>query len=131
MPPPISGIHHVSVPVAEPQVAADWYAQIFGFSVVVIEEQADNVALVVMHHRSDIRLVLRRADRRPRPDYPLFSFRVGHLAELRAWDEYLTESGVEHTSPRQAHLGWALTLVDPDGIHIQLHTDDALSSDDS
>lgn len=118
------------MPAQDPQATADWYAQVMGFATVVIEEQADDVTLVVMHHRpSDVRLVVRHSpDHRP-PDFPLFSLRVGDKATLEEWDAYLAGLGVTHTAVHQAHLGWALTLTGPEGVRIQLHTDDAISGD--
>jgi hypothetical protein len=47
------------------------------------------------------------------------------------WDNRLTELGAEHSSPRQAHLGWALDVIDPSGLRIQLHTREVLSADNT
>jgi hypothetical protein len=49
---------------------------------------------------------------------------------LLLWDKRLTELGIEHSSPRQAHLGWALDAVDPSGLHVQLHIHELISADD-
>jgi len=38
--------------------------------------------------------------------------------------------GVEHSSSRRAHLGWALDVVDLSGLRIQLHTPEVISADD-
>ena len=35
------------------------------------------------------------------------------------------------SSPRQAHLGWALDMTDPSGLRLQLHTYEAISADDT
>ena len=47
------------------------------------------------------------------------------------WDERLAELGAQHSGPRQAHLGWALDVIDPSGLRIQLHTYEAISADDT
>ena len=57
-------------------------------------------------------------------------FRVASRGELARWDQRLTELGVEHSSPRRAHLGLALDAVDPSGLRIQLHTPELISADD-
>ena len=61
----------------------------------------------------------------------VLGFRVASRADLVLWDRRLAELGAEHSSPRQAHLGWALDVIDPSGIRIQLHTYEALSADDT
>ena len=58
-------------------------------------------------------------------------FRVASRAGLLLWDKRLTEPGVGHSSSRQAHLGWALDVIDPSGLRIQLHTWEAISADDT
>jgi catechol-2,3-dioxygenase len=122
----------VTVLARDPQAASDWYTQVLGFATMVIEEQAEDVALVLMQHRrSGVRLVLRHAPQHRPPDFPLFSLRVGDRSELDEWAAHLTRLGVTHGGPRQAHLGWALTLTTPEGVRIQLHTDDPVSGDDS
>jgi hypothetical protein len=61
----------------------------------------------------------------------MLSFRVASRADLVRWDARLTELGAEHSSPRQAHLGWALDVIDPSGLRVQLHTFEAVSADDT
>lgn len=56
-------------------------------------------------------------------------FRVASRAGLLLWDKRLTELGVGHSSSRQAHLGWALDVIDPSGLRIQLHIWEAISAD--
>jgi len=46
-------------------------------------------------------------------------------------DGRLAEFGAERSGPRQAHLGWALDVIDPYGLRIQLHTQEAVSADDT
>ena len=41
------------------------------------------------------------------------------------------EPGAQYSSPRQAHLGWALDVTDPSGLRLQLHTYEAISVDDT
>jgi hypothetical protein len=60
----------------------------------------------------------------------MLSFRAASRADLVCWDRRLTELGTE-PSPRQAHLGWALDVIDPSGLRVQLHTFEAVSADDT
>jgi len=64
-------------------------------------------------------------------DVAVLSFRVGSRADLAVWNRRLAELDAEHSSPRQAHLGWALDVIDPSGLRIQLHTHEAVSADDT
>ena len=61
----------------------------------------------------------------------MLSFRVASRADLVAWDKRLAELETEHSGPRQAHLGWALDLIDPSGLRIQLHTYETITADDT
>ena len=61
----------------------------------------------------------------------VLGFRVASRADLVLWDERLAELGAQHSGPRQAHLGWALDVIDPSGLRIQLHTYEAISADDT
>jgi hypothetical protein len=48
---------------------------------------------------------------------------------LMRWDSRLTDRGVEHRPPREAHLGWAPDVIGPDSLRIQLHTREDLTSE--
>jgi hypothetical protein len=61
----------------------------------------------------------------------VLSFRVASRVDLVAWDKRLAGLGAEHSGPRQAHLGWALDVIDPSGLRIQLHTYETISADDT
>ncbi len=60
---------------------------------------------------------------------PALSFRLPSGRDLDAWDIWLTALGVDHSAPRQVHLGWAVDIDGPDGLLIQLHTHERLSGD--
>jgi catechol 2,3-dioxygenase-like lactoylglutathione lyase family enzyme len=132
----ISGYHHVSLPVTNVLDSSDWYERVFGFARVVIEEQENSVTAAILRHPAGIFLCLHNAPGRlPRWDGPalaaaVLSFRVPGYADLAAWEQRLTELGVEHSTLHDAHLGWAVDLLDPDGTCIQLHTAEAVSVED-
>jgi catechol 2,3-dioxygenase-like lactoylglutathione lyase family enzyme len=132
----ISGYHHVSLPVADALGSSDWYERVFGFVRVLIEETEDRVTAVMLEHPSGIFLYLHYAPEGlcgwhgPATGAAVLSFRVAD-ADLAVWDKHLTELGVEHSGPHQAHLGWALDVNDPDGTRIQLHTRETISAEDN
>jgi glyoxylase I family protein len=133
--PQISGYHHVSLPAADVLRTGDWYERVFGFTRVMIEEDEYRVTALMLGHHAGIILYLHQAPaqldawRGPLAGAPVLGFLVADHAELTSWDAHLTGFGVEHSGPRQAHVGWALDVVDPDGLRIQLHTHEAVSAD--
>jgi len=133
----ICGFHHVSLPASDLDRSSDWYEGVFGFRRVLIEEDEDSVTMVMLEHPEGMLLCLHRS-----PDLSLawhglgsaaavLGFRVASRADLVLWDERLAELGAQHSGPRQAHLGWALDVIDPSGLRIQLHTYEAISADDT
>ena len=133
--PDIVGLHHLSLPARDCMLSSDWYERVLGFSRVMIEEEEDAVITVALQHQCDVLLYL-RLDRRGIETTdgtahlrPALSFRVPSTRDLDAWDERLTALGIEHSAPRQVHLGWAVDVAGPDGLLIQLHTHERLSAD--
>jgi glyoxylase I family protein len=133
--PDIVGLHHLSLPASDCVLSSDWYERVLGFSRVLVEEEEDAVTTVALQHDCGVLLYL-RLDRRGiegpngRAHHgPALSFSVRGRADLDAWDEWLTTLGVGHSRPRQVHLGWAVDIDGPDGLLIQLHTQERLSAD--
>ncbi|HUL24475.1 MAG TPA: VOC family protein [Streptosporangiaceae bacterium] len=132
----ISGFHHVSLPATDVERSGDWYERVFGFGCVLIEEEEDHVKAVILEHPAGMLLVLYPSpDLIPAPSghglgTAALSFRVASQNELLLWENRLTELGIDHSGPRQAHLGWALDVVDPSGLRVQLHTREVISADD-
>ena len=132
----IAGFHHVSLPATDAERSADWYERVFGFERVLIEEEEDRVKAVMLEHPAGMLLALHASDdlippwQGPGVGTAVLSFRVAGHADLVLWEQRLTELGAEHSSPREAHLGWALDVTDPSGLRIQLHTREVISVDD-
>lgn len=135
--PQIFGFHHVSLPASDPDRSSDWYERVFGFERLLIEEEEDRVTMIMLEHPGGMRLCLHLVQSLDAEwsgqgkVAAVLSFRVASHADLLQWDEQLTELGIEHSSPRQAHLGWALDVTDPAGLRIQLHTAEPISVDDA
>jgi catechol 2,3-dioxygenase-like lactoylglutathione lyase family enzyme len=133
----ICGFHHVSLPASDLDRSGDWYERVFGFRRVLIEEDEDGVTMVMLEHPEGMLLCLHQSPDLGRTWHSLgnaiavLSFRVASRADLVAWDKRLAELGAQHSSPRQAHLGWALDVIDPSGLRLQLHTYEAISADDT
>jgi len=132
--PRICGFHHLSLAATDLERTSDWYERVFGFKRILIEEAEDCVTMIVLDHPEGMLLHLfRPADlapaTQPTDGAAVLSFRVASRDDLMAWAERLSDLEVSYSGPRQAHLGWALDIIDPSGIRIQLHTYEAISSD--
>lgn len=131
--PRICGFHHVSLAATDLDRTSDWYERVFGFERILIEEAEDGVIMIVLEHPEGMLLQLCLPTdlapvAQPKDDAAVLSFRVASRDDLVAWAERLTQLEVDHSDPRQAHLGWALDVIDPSGLRIQLHTYEAISS---
>lgn len=122
----ICGFHHVSLPARDLERSGDWYERVFGFERILIEEDEDRVTMVLLEHPEGMLLCLHQSPDRVRVWHGLasavavLSFRVASHADLMLWDNRLAELGVQHSGPRQAHLGWALDVIDPSGLRLHL-----------
>jgi len=133
--PQISGIHHVSLPATDVMRSTDWFERVFGFSCLLIKEEEDRIAMATMEHPAGVLLYLHQVPQEaaaaswlPGPASAL-ALAVTDRPALMGWDSRLTDLGVEHGQPREAHLGWALDVIGPDGLRIQLHTREDLTSE--
>lgn len=129
--PLLTGIHHVSVPASDPLASSDWYVRVFGFVVVLIEEEESEVVSVLLQHQCGTRLLLRRDDASAVAlrGYPLFGLTVATHDELLRWVEHFRAFDVEHSAVHPAHLGWAVTVTGPNLVRIQLHTNEGVSGE--
>jgi catechol 2,3-dioxygenase-like lactoylglutathione lyase family enzyme len=131
--PQITGLHHVSLPTADVARSSDWFERVLGFVPVLMEEEEEAVTMIVLQHQCRVLLYLRLAQT-PIPagsasGGAAVSFLVDSRDDLMAWQRRLTDLGVEHSGPRDAHLGWAVDIAGPDGLRIELHTHEELSAD--
>lgn len=132
MAPAIVGLHHLAVPVRDALRSSEWYEQVFGFALLLVEEEEDRVAAVSLEHPCGIELFLHQTEDQLRPwrEFAAFALEFPDQPELIRWERWLTSQHVDHSGVRPAHLGWALDVTDPDGSRIQLHTRPLLTSDD-
>jgi catechol 2,3-dioxygenase-like lactoylglutathione lyase family enzyme len=130
--PTFAGVHHVAVPVTDIERSRDWYEAVLGFRSVVDEETEDSLVAVTLEHPTGgIVVCLSAAPERAHAlaGFSPVSLAVASVSELARWENHFTTIGVQHSASREAHLGWALDVTDPDGIRIQLHTREGVSAD--
>ena len=130
--PQIMGFHHVTIPTVNASSSSDWYVRVFGFATVLVAEEENGVVAVLLEHPSGVRLYLRQAPEQATAlrGIGILGLAVPDRACLLQWAQHLTGLGVDHGNVHWAHLGWALTVVDLNGMRIQLHTRETVSSED-
>lgn len=121
---PITGLHHVRIPVTEPWRSREWYTTVLGFVPVLDLEREQGIVGVVLRHPTGLVVGL-HAD--PVRAVALEGFAVLGLAvadptQLTRWAERLDHLGVPHGPIAEGHLGPYLELTDPDGIGVRLHS---------
>jgi len=127
-----AGVHHVGLPVTDIERSRAWYETVLGFHSVLDQESEDRVVAVTLEHSSGgiiLCLLVAPPQAQVMTDFNPVSFAVASAAELNRWENHLTDLGIEHSAPRNAYLGWALDVIDPDGKRIQLHTREWISTD--
>jgi len=129
-PPGLVGWHHVRIPVSDVLVSRDWYVDVLGFQPMLIIEEEDRVAGVILEHPSGVVMGLHDD---PRRAAPLRGFMVVALSvsDVGEWLDHLDRRGVPHGPLEDHHLGRGCRVPDPDGILVQLQTLDQPSADEA
>jgi glyoxylase I family protein len=128
--PSVSGIHHVALNVQDVEESARWYGDVLGFAPLFPFDTEDFERRLV-RHPSGVVLGLTK-HRHPDAEAPFSERRAGldHLAfavadrdELDAWEQRLSEAGVEHSGVKVTPTtGSALIAFrDPNGIQLEVY----------
>ena len=132
----ITGIHHISITVADVEASATWYSQVFsmtrlpitfphhdredtGYAVLLLDPASGLV--LGLHHNSDNDGV---AFDESKTGLDHFGFAVADRAALDRWVAKLDELGVAHSGVRDITTPVPFsTLVfrDPDNIQLELY----------
>ena len=133
-PPRLRGIHHVRIPVSDVTASADWYGEVFGLQVLLVEEEENEVVGIVFSLGEGSPSVGLHLD--PQRAAVLAGFCVVAIAvdsseALSGWDSWLNQIDAVHSPMVQGALGWYIDISGPDGLIIQLHTPEHPSVEDS
>lgn len=124
--PKLAGVHHVKVPVSDPERSREWYGRVFGFvSEQDFVEDGRLMGVSMIDPSSELRFAVRREPERAQAlaGYDPVALGVGTRAELEEWDRRLEELGIAHRPIREASIGWIIMGIhDPDGIEVRLYT---------
>jgi glyoxylase I family protein len=118
---PVTGFSHVQLRVYDVAASARWYADVLGLERLVADEAEGYVAL--HHPASRLVVVLSAASTSAEPEtghLDHLAFGVPDGPTLEAWADELTRRGIAHEGVVDELGKPSLSLVDPDGIHIEL-----------
>lgn len=128
MTPPLRGIHHVKLPVADLERSVDFYAAVFGAVRLVEADHVDAegrlyaVILRVPGLDPLVELRLDPARARATTGFDPLTLAVDDRAALAAWRTHLDRLGVAHSEEIPAIRAWLVVFADPDGTRLRLYT---------
>lgn len=124
--PDVSRFSHVSLSVRDVAVSAQWYIDVLGFSFLEDVTGESWIEKVVVHPCGAV-LTLQQHHTNSGEEFDPtrtgmdhFALLVTSRAELDAWEQRLTELGVEHSPVVDEHYGSVLSVKDPDRTAIEL-----------
>jgi len=134
--PTLTGLHHVTLPVADIQTSIDWYEAVLRAERVARLDTHDatgqriGVVLRLPGLTVPVKLALAPESAAVR-SYDPVTLSVADVAELRRWAAHFDACGAQHTPITAAHVGSSVTFADPDGTPLRLYyTDPAAGLDD-
>jgi glyoxylase I family protein len=119
------GIAHVVLRVQDWKRSARWYQDVLGF-----ERRSGPGFSCFVHGSANFALLLRPSDAATEPssapDQRLdhLALHVPSIAALEEWQRALAARSIEAVIEHQPTIGSSITLLDPDGIEIELFTPD-------
>ncbi|MEM7018976.1 MAG: VOC family protein [Pseudomonadota bacterium] len=118
---------HALIKVANMEAMVDFYTDLLGFEITNREAMNEQEFVFMSqvdtdHHQ--IAFISGRPDQPPPPAANHFSFRVGNLAEVKAWFEKLnSDARVERVSPVTHGNAWSIYFMDPEQNGIEIFCD--------
>jgi catechol 2,3-dioxygenase-like lactoylglutathione lyase family enzyme len=122
---PVTGTHHVKVPVSDLARSADWYERVLGVRRhLEFRDDDGEVRGITYEPLGTFMLALREDPERARAlaGFDPFAALVETHDDLVQLAARLDELGVDHSPVITATLGWLLAVPDPDGIQIRFYT---------
>jgi catechol 2,3-dioxygenase-like lactoylglutathione lyase family enzyme len=120
--PSVLGVHHIRLPVMDIDASSDWYRTIFGFEILLYEEEEAGAVGAVLRHPSGVVLGLHQVE--VAVVAALEGFNVLGLTadDLSAWVDELDRLGAVHGEVTRSSVGYFIEVMDPNGTVVQLHT---------
>lgn len=127
-------MHHVRIPVTDVTASADWYSEVLGLQVLLIEEEENEVVgSVISVGEGPARLGLHRDPARATAlaGFCVVAISVDSRETLSEWDVWFNQIDARHSPMFAGAVGWYIDILDPDGLIVQLHTPEHPSVEDS
>jgi catechol 2,3-dioxygenase-like lactoylglutathione lyase family enzyme len=124
--PPLSGLHHLKLPVADLDTSIDWYRRVFDADHLPQFDHVDSsgvrYAVILSVPGLPTPLELRWA---PAAAHAMRGCDPIMLAAesadvLTSWARHLDDEGVDHSPVITGGAGHLMVLADPDGIYIRI-----------
>jgi catechol 2,3-dioxygenase-like lactoylglutathione lyase family enzyme len=126
--PEIAGIHHVSVTVTDLEQSVPWYCEVLGLTKLMEEQHPDGVGYGVVLGKPDFSMCVGLHTHPTNAGEPFsedrtgldhVSFGVTGRAELEAWEQRLTELGVDHSPLNDRGAYGVVVFRDPDNVQLE------------
>jgi predicted enzyme related to lactoylglutathione lyase len=118
--------------VSDVTASADWYSEVFGLQILLIEEEENEVVGIVFSvgegcvglHRDPLRAAALAG-------FCVVAIAVDSLETLLEWDAWLKKREAVHSPVVESAIGRYIDISDPDGLILQLHTPEQPSVEES
>ncbi|MFJ5565032.1 VOC family protein [Lysinibacillus xylanilyticus] len=113
----LNGMEGVFIPVKDPKISADWYAEILGFELIYIEEDA--AVMKIAEHSQTVVCLVRTLNHKPM-EFPNNNFGVGKYYnfipnnDIEETYKFLTEKNVKVNPIHGESSSKFFTFYDPD-----------------
>jgi catechol 2,3-dioxygenase-like lactoylglutathione lyase family enzyme len=124
---PVTGVHHIKLPVADLARSRAWYEQLLGLTVELEFRDGDGTVRGVAYHPvGGLRLALREDAERAGAlaGWDPIALAVESRADLDAVAVELDRRSIPHGPVTTATLGWMLAVGDPDGRPLRFYTNE-------
>jgi catechol 2,3-dioxygenase-like lactoylglutathione lyase family enzyme len=124
--PPLSGLHHLKIPVSDLPVGLDWYSRVFGAEHLSeldhIDSDGIRFATILKFPGVPVPVELRWAPAAARAlrECDSIVLAVDSTQHLDDWVEHLDALGIDHSSVLAGGASPVVVMADPDGKFIRL-----------
>ncbi|WP_046469333.1 VOC family protein [Allosalinactinospora lopnorensis] len=124
--PRFSGIAHITLSVRDRDASVEFYRSVLGFREFRTRDDGQTLHTDCSHESGMVLGFTQHKDhfkglfdcRHAGVDH--IALRIGHLGDLEAWEERLTDMDIDHTPIVHSAWGSALNFNDPDGFQLEL-----------
>lgn len=124
--PTFTSVSHIDLSVADVDKSAAWYVEVLGLRQVRRVEFDTRIMVVLFHKPAGLIIGLNQHHETLTPRFDERNVGLDHIgfgvterADLDAWEQTLTDLGVDHSPVADTPAGSALVFRDPDNIQLE------------